>query len=211
VKCAATLYGWVDPDVYKRVEKIAAFESDASYLGTYSPDRQPGLERLFLDAARELSHKRFVIGGAMYPSPPSWPKNVLHFEHVAPPQHAGFYSSSPVTLNVTRASMASMGFCPSGRLFEAAACQTAVLSDWWEGLDTFFEPGEEILITSGKSDTVLALQTAPEFLERIGRRASERALACHTAEIRARRLIQLIEDPQNEQIAQEQAMVARGA
>jgi spore maturation protein CgeB len=211
VKCGATLYGWVDPDVYKRVDRIPAFESDASYLGTYSADRQAGLDGLFLDAARELEQKRFVIGGAMYPSPSNWPSNVVHFEHVAPPQHAAFYSSSPVTLNVTRASMASMGFCPSGRLFEAAACQTAVLSDWWEGLDTFFEPGEEILIASSKADTVAALQAGPDFLERIGRRANERAIDCHTAAIRARRLISLIEDPQNEQMAEEQASVTRGA
>ncbi len=92
--------------------------------------------------------RKFLIAGAMYSSREAWPPNVRHFEHVAPPQHCSFYSSSPLTLNVTRGSMAAMGYCPSGRLFEAAACGTAVLSDWWTGLDSFFEPGAEILIAS---------------------------------------------------------------
>jgi len=138
---AATLYGWVDADVHHRVDTVQAFEADLSYLGTYSADRQAALENLFIAAAHAVGDKRFVIGGAMYEAREHWPKNIRYFEHVAPPEHSAFYSSSPLTLNVTRASMASMGYCPSGRLFEAAACGTAVLSDWWEGLDAFFEPG----------------------------------------------------------------------
>ena len=90
--------------------------------------------------------------------------------------------------------MASMGFCPSGRLFEAAACGTAVLSDWWEGLDTFFEPGEEILIAESAADVVKELTRDPRELKTIGNRARERALDCHTASIRARQFIRLLED-----------------
>ena len=88
--------------------------------------------------------------------------------------------------------MAAMGYCPSGRLFEAAACGTAVLSDWWEGLDIFFEPGEEILIAQSTAEATEAVSLAPQVLGRIGKRAKEKALDCHTAEKRAERLLSLL-------------------
>jgi spore maturation protein CgeB len=188
----------VDPAVYHRVDTRPEFEADLSYLGTYSADRQPALDALFIEAARRLGNLRFVVGGPMYPHRDNWPGNIRHYDHVAPPEHAAFYSSSPLTVNVTRGSMAAMGYCPSGRLFEAAACGTAVLSDWWEGLESFFQPGEEILIATDSADTMAALSRPADELKRIGDRARERALDCHTAEIRARRLLALIEDPRDE-------------
>jgi spore maturation protein CgeB len=197
-KRTATLYGWVDPAAYHRVDVRPEFDADFSYLGTYSADRQPALDALFVEAAERLGNLRFVIGGAMYPHSDKWPANVRHYDHIAPPEHAAFYSSSPLTLNITRASMAAMGYCPSGRLFEAAACGTGVLSDWWDGLESFFQPGEEILIASGSADTMTALSRQGEELRRIGERARERALDCHTAAIRAQRLLGLIEDPCDE-------------
>jgi spore maturation protein CgeB len=136
----------------------------------------------------------------MYPNAATWPANVKYFDHVSPEKHAEFYSSSPLTLNVTRGSMAAMGYCPSGRLFEAAACGTVVLSDWWTGLDTFFEPGQEILVASSRAEATAAVQQGTEELKRLGKRARQRALDCHTAGIRARRLIQLIEDPPGETV-----------
>jgi spore maturation protein CgeB len=197
-KRTATLYGWVDPAVYHRTAICAEFQADLSYLGTYSADRETALDSLLTDAARRLQSHRFVIGGAMYPAPQSWPANVRHYEHVAPPEHAAFYSSSPLTLNITRGSLAAMGYCPSGRLFEAAACGTAVLSDWWEGLEWFFQPGEEILIATDSADTMTSLMQPRDSLKRVGERARTRALDCHTAEIRARRLVALIEEPDDE-------------
>jgi spore maturation protein CgeB len=134
----------------------------------------------------------------MYPDFASWPKNIRHYHHVGPAEHRAFYSSSILTLNVTRGSMAAMGYCPSGRLFEAAACGTAVISDWWEGLDTFFEPGEEILITSSAEDTIRVMSRDGADLQEISRRARERTLDCHTADLRAARLLDLIERPQDE-------------
>src|SRR5581483_6192417 len=109
-RCAAPLYGWVDPDVYYRVEPSPQFAADLSYLGTYSADRQPVFEELLLEPARHATDRKFVVGGAMYPNPQAWPTNVAHFEHVSPNQHPAFYSSSPLTLNLTRGSMAAMGF-----------------------------------------------------------------------------------------------------
>ncbi len=211
-KCAATLYGWVDPEVHHRVEASPRFAADFSYLGTYSSDRQPALEELFLAAAKRLAKKTFVVGGAMYPAPQQWPKNVKHFDHVPPIDHPEFYSSSPLTLNITRASMAAMGYCPSGRLFEAAACGTAVVSDWWAGLDTFFEPEKEILIAAESSDVISALNEGCEFLAKIGSRAKERALDCHTAEKRAKRFLDLVSDPRDEaETVSEQLLIGKGA
>lgn len=197
-RCASTLYGWVDPELYYRVDSSSRFVADLSYLGTYSPDRQAALEELLIEPARQLDSRQFLIAGAMYPSPEAWPRNIRHFGHVSPHEHSSFYSSSPLTLNVTRASMASMGYCPSGRLFEAAACGTAVLSDWWAGLDLFFEPGHEIWISTCTRDAVSAITKDPALLRQIGSRARERALDCHTADIRAQRLINLLETPSDE-------------
>lgn len=197
-RCAATLYGWVDPATYHRVDSTHWYEADLSYLGTYSADRQAALEDLFFTPARRAPDRRFVIGGAMYPNPETWPHNIRHYHHVGPPEHCAFYSSSPLTLNVTRASMAAMGYCPSGRLFEASAAGTAVLSDWWQGLDTFFKPGEEILIADSSGEAIAAIKNDRGALAKIGARAKQRTLDCHTAEIRARRFIDMIESPADE-------------
>jgi spore maturation protein CgeB len=188
----APLYGSVDPVLHRRTEAVRHFRSDLSYLGTYADDRQTALEQLFLEPARTLPGKRFLIGGAQYPSHFPWSSNVYFVRHVPPPDHAAFYSSSSLTLNVTRAAMAQMGYCPSGRLFEAAACATPVVSDWWEGLDEFFEPGREILIAKSASDVIDALSLAPDELARIGDAARARTLDEHTAERRARQLVDLV-------------------
>ncbi len=194
-KHVATLYGWVDPDSYRAVPMHPEFASDLSYLGTFAADRQSKVEELLILAARESPARTFLIGGAMYPHPERWPANITHLAHVAPPDHNAFYSSSPLTLNVTRGTMAAMGYCPSGRLFEAAACGTAVLSDHWKGLDHFFEPGKEILIAQSTEDTLNALELDRATLVATGSRARQRTLDCHTAAIRAERFVRLIEDP----------------
>jgi len=189
----ATLYGSVDPSVHHPVAGEDHYQSDLSYLGTYAANRQQALEMLFLDPARNLPGRRFVIGGAQYPPDFPWLPNVFFVRHLPPSEHPAFYCSSKLTLNVTRAPMAAMGWCPSGRLFEAAACGTPVLSDDWEGLETFFEPGEEILVARTAAEAEDALSRSPAELERIGRAARERVLAGHTADHRARELLGLIE------------------
>ncbi len=194
-KHVATLYGWVDPEYYSVVPMRSEFTSDLSYLGTFAADRQAKVDSLLLQPAAESPEKSFLIAGAMYPHPERWPVNVRYVPHVAPPDHPAFYSSSPLTLNVTRGTMAAMGYCPSGRLFEAAACGTAVLSDWWEGLDYFFQPGSEILIAESKQEALGTLEQDRAALFATGARARERTLDCHTAAIRAERFIRLVEDP----------------
>jgi spore maturation protein CgeB len=188
----APLYGSVDPEVHRRAPVVEHYRADLSYLGTYAADRQAVLEALFLEPARRLPEQRFLIGGSMYPYDFPWTPSTYYVQHVPPGDHPAFYSSSRITLNVTRAAMAKLGYCPSGRLFEAAACGTPLLSDWFEGLDRFFTPGEEILIARDTAHTVAALEMPREELARIARRARERTLEEHTAERRVEELERLI-------------------
>ena len=184
----APLYGSVDPSVHLPVPPVEAYRSDLSYLGTYAQDRQRALTRLFIEPAKVAPAFRFLIGGALYPEEFPWTANIFFARHVAPSEHAAFYCSSRLTLNVTRAAMAEMGYCPSGRLFEAAACGTPILSDYWEGLEQFFQPGSEILVAEHTEDAVRALQLSGAELTRISRAARERVLTEHTAERRAQEL-----------------------
>lgn len=192
-KRVAPLYGSVDPEVHRPVAPSTHYDSDLSYLGTYAADRQQTLEKLFLKPARRLPERKFLLGGAQYPDDFPWNDNVWFVRHVAPPEHPAFYSSSKATLNVTRGAMASFGYCPSGRLFEAAACETPVVSDSWEGLAEFFEPGHEILVASSADDVVGAIELDREELREIGKAARRRVLNEHTAEHRSQEFVSLVE------------------
>lgn len=177
----APLYGSVDPQVHRPEPPEARFASDLSYLGTYAADRQEALETLFIRPARPRLEQRFVIGGAQYPEAFPWAPNIFFVQHLEPAQHPAFFASSRLTLNITRRAMKAMGYCPSGRLFEAAACGAPILSDTWEGLDRFFAPGEEILLAETSDEALAALDRSPEELRRIAAQGRERVLGEHTA------------------------------
>jgi spore maturation protein CgeB len=183
------LYGHVDPDIHRPVPAAPHYAADLSYLGTYTPDRQRGVERLFVEAARRRPDRRFLIGGAQYPQDFPWSSNIYFVRHLPPGEHPAFFSSSRLTLNVTREAMAEMGWCPSGRLFEAAACGAPILTDSWEGLDAFFRPGSEILVAETTEDTISAIELPDAELRRIAEAARERTLAEHTSERRAEDLL----------------------
>jgi spore maturation protein CgeB len=187
------LYGCVDPAIHRPVPADPRMECRLSYLGTYAADRQAAVEQLLLEPARQLPAQKFVLAGSQYPDDFPWPSNLFYLSHLPPGDHPGFYSSSGWTLNVTRGPMAAVGFCPSGRLFEAAACGTPILSDWWEGLDAFFEPGEEIVVARTSEDVLEALAMDDTTRQRIGRRGRRRALECHTAEARVADLERALE------------------
>ena len=184
---ARALYCSVDAEAYRplRVER----RWDLSYLGTYSPDRQPVLERLLVEPARRAPHLRFVVAGPQYPADIAWPANVERLEHVPPAEHPAFYAASRFTLNVTRRDMVEAGWSPSVRLFEAAACATPVISDVWPGLDSLLEPGAEIVLAE-RPEAVLAELTEPDDArrDRLAEAARRRILAEHTSAHRARQL-----------------------
>lgn len=185
------LYGSADPE--QHAPRQVHRSIDLSYLGTYAADRQQSLETLFLEPARRRPKSVFAIGGAQYPKEFPWTANILFRRHVPPGDHPAFYCSSRLTLNVTRASMAAMGYCPSGRLFEAAACGVPIISDYWTGLENFFEPGKQILIARSPEDVLRAMDLEPAALAGIASAARERTLAEHTAERRAQEMEQALE------------------
>lgn len=191
-RLARPLYGCVDPDDYRRAESRDNSSCDLSYMGTYAPDRQPGVEKLFLDPARRNPEKRFVLAGSMYPWDWRWPANVRRIEHVAPGEHSAFYSSSRLTLNITRAEMARNGWCPSGRFFEAAACGTPLISDSWEGLDQFFDTRREIRVVHETAEVEEALRLPDQELQTMAERARLRTLQEHTGEVRGRQLLKYL-------------------
>jgi spore maturation protein CgeB len=182
----------VDPDVHRPVPAVERYASDLSYLGTYAADRQATLQRLFLEPSGLRPARRFLIGGAQYPDDFPWRQNISFVQHLPPGEHPAFFSSSRLTLNVTRQVMADMGWCPSGRLFEAAACGVPILSDEWEGLDSFFTPGREILIARTTEEAVGALDLTDVELQRIAKAGRERTLDEHTSEHRAKELEMLL-------------------
>ena len=185
-RAARALYCSVDPSLYYPETRTPRWA--LGYLGTYSTDRQPTVERLLLAPARALPSERFIVGGAQYPSDLAWPANVAHETHIAPGDHRAFYASQRFTLNVTRAEMIKAGYSPSVRLFEAAACGTPIISDDWDGLDTVLVPGREILVARSTDDVLAYLQLPESERLQIATRARERILSQHTAAHRAAEL-----------------------
>jgi spore maturation protein CgeB len=182
------LYGWVDPDVHQPKPPASEYAGDLSYLGTYALDRQPALDALFLEPSRRRPRSRFVLGGSLYPADFPWTDNLYYVRHVEPARHPAFYASSRLTLSITRRPFAEVGWCPSGRLFEAAACGTALVTDTWPGFEEFFTPGREAIACATTEDVLGALDLAESEVARIAAAARERVLAEHTA---ARRAVEL--------------------
>ncbi len=192
-RAAIAWYGSVDPESHRPAEPREEFRCALSYLGTYAADRQKAVTRLLIEPAEQLPNQRFLIGGALYPESFPWRPNILFAQHVAPSQHPAFFSSSRATLNVTRGVMARYGYCPSGRLFEAAACGAVVFSDYWEGLGDFFTLGREVLRVDTASDVVAALALSDTELRAVAVAARERVLAEHTGERRIQQLERICE------------------
>ena len=190
---ARALYCSVDPDLYFPAPVPA--EYDLGYMGTYSDDRQPPLDALLLEPARRWPEGRFAVAGPQYPPEIAWPPNVTRTEHLPPAAHRAWYSRQRFTLNITRADMIQMGYSPSVRLFEAAACGVPMISDYWDGLGTMFEIGTEILVSRSAGDTLLFLREMPDTERRqIAARARARVLASHTAAHRATELASYFSD-----------------
>ena len=183
---ARALYCSVDEARYRPLGGEARW--DLSYLGTYSPDRQPTLERLLLEPARRAPHLRFVVAGPQYPADIAWPPNVERFEHVGPVDHPAFYAASRWTLNVTRADMIAAGWSPSVRLFEAGACACPVVSDVWDGLPELFAPDREIVLAEAPGRVLETLARPAAERDAVAAAFRARVLAEHTAAHRAAEL-----------------------
>ncbi|RWH84544.1 MAG: glycosyltransferase [Mesorhizobium sp.] len=192
---AEPLYCSVDPERHRRTADPICW--DLGYLGTYSSDRQATLDALLLEPARRMPDRRFVVAGSQFPSETVWPSNVDRIEHLPPADHAAFYSRQRYTLNVTRSSMIAAGWSPSVRLFEAAACGTAIISDRWTGLDSFFPTAT--INTAGQAEDVIDILSRRSDRVRLAmaKRARETILAAHTGAARAREFVSLLARPRS--------------
>ncbi|TXR47839.1 CgeB family protein [Phyllobacterium endophyticum] len=191
---AVALYCSVDAERYRHTGERAKW--DLGYLGTYSRDRQPTLLRLLLEPARQLSTMRFVVAGPQYPDDIDWPPNVERIEHLPPSGHASFYSRQRFTLNITRSDMIAAGWSPSVRLFEAGACQTAIISDFWEGLEELFPVNQAAIVARNSGDVVRALTSIPDIDRKaLAQSAHTRVIANHTGRVRAQQLARALIEP----------------
>jgi len=178
---ALPLYCSVDPEKYYKYPVAKRYTCQMSYMGTYAADRQPKVDSMLCQVALQLPERRFIVAGPQYPKSIQWPANVHRIMHLNPRWHPHLYSSSRLTLNVTRRDMVAAGYSPSVRLFEAAACAAAMVSDQWPGLENFFTPGCEILLPADSREIISCLRDMPDSeLQKIGLRAQQRVLAEHT-------------------------------
>ena len=183
---ARVLHCSVDETRYRAT--AAARRWHLGYLGTYSDDRQPTVERLLIEPARRAPDLRFVVAGPQYPDDIDWPLNVERIEHLPPTAHPQFYSSLCWALNVTRADMIAAGHSPSVRLFEAGACGAPIITDEWPGLDELFEPAKEVVVARSTEDVLSALRWSEDDRLRLANAGRKRVLAEHTARHRAEEL-----------------------
>lgn len=191
---AEALYCSVDPLRYTATGEPVRW--DLGYLGTYSEDRQPALERLLIESARRMPGHRFVVAGPQYPDTIDWPANVERIDHLAPDEHAAFYSSQRFTLSVTRRDMVAAGWSPSVRLFEAAACGVPIVTDPWPGVADFFPPGRAIHVAERTEDVCALLAGDDETGRRaVAAAAREIVASAHTGAARARDFLSALVPP----------------
>lgn len=191
-RACVPIYNAVDETTHRPVPPESAFDAEMSFLGNRLPDREARVDTFFFDAARALPNRRFLLGGSGWESL-DLPPNVRHLGHVYTRDHNAFNATPKAVLNVSRESMAAIGFSPATRVFEAAAAGGCLVSDAWEGLDAFLEPGREVLVARDGQEVAAHLrELTVERARRIGERARERVLRDHTYAHRARRVEEVL-------------------
>ncbi len=182
------LYGSVDQELY--YPQVKTKEGSLGYIGPFSEDREPSLKEHMFDVAVRLKDHQFGITGIGYTGGNNWPRNIQYIDYLAPDGHRNFYSGYKYALHVTRRNLVTSGYSPGIRLFEAAACGVPIISDYWEGMEEFFEPGKEILLSESTGDTINIILTTPdEVLKEITDRALKKVTQQHSS---SRRAIELL-------------------
>ncbi|TCZ61329.1 CgeB family protein [Roseicella aquatilis] len=174
------VYNALDPATHHPVPPDARFAADLSFLGNRLPDREARVEEFFLRAAALLPDRSFLIGGNGWDDKPM-PANIRRLGHVYTRDHNAFNTSALAVLNIARDSMASTGFSPATRVFEAAGAGACLITDAWVGLEMFLAEGEEVLVARDGADVAALLAAlTPERARAIGEAARRRILAEHT-------------------------------
>jgi spore maturation protein CgeB len=179
------IYNGLDPDSHHAVPADPAKKCDLVFVGNRLPDRERRVEDFFFAAAQMAPEFTFALGGEGWGGK-RLPSNVRWLGHVGTNDHNAVNCSARMVLNLNRESMASVGFSPPTRVFEAAGAGSCVITDYWEGIDTFFEPGCEILVARNAGEIVDLLRTVDAKLAKeMGDAMRRRALLEHTYALRA--------------------------
>ncbi len=192
-ECIA-IYNAFDPDVHFPVQPDPRFAGDLSFLGNRLPDREARVEEFFLRAAQRTPDRRFLLGGSGWADKPVTP-NVSYVGHVYTDDHNAFNCSAQMVLNISRESMARYGFSPATRVFEAAGAAACLITDAWEGIESFLEPDKEVLIAhTGEDVARLTRDLSQDRARSIGEAARNRVLAGHTYERRGKLVESVLKD-----------------
>ncbi len=192
-RACVPIYNALDPDTHHPVAPQARFEADLAFLGNRLPDREARVEAFFLRAAALLPEKRFLLGGAGWGDKPL-PANVRDLGHVGTGDHNALNCTPRAVLNVSRESMAANGWSPATRVFEAAGAGACLVSDAWEGIEDFLEPGREVLVARDGSEVAAHLAAlTPARARVIGDAARSRVLAEHTDGHRVNTVLQVLD------------------
>ena len=182
------VYNALDPETHHPVERDPRFNGDLGFLGNRLPDRETRVEEFFLRAAALAPKCSFLLGGNGWGDKPM-PSNINYLGHVYTHEHNAFNSTPLAVLNISRESMARYGFSPATRVFEAAGAGACLITDEWDGIELFLEPGRETLVACDGSEVAAHLQSlTPLRAASIGQAASQRVLAEHTYAHRARQV-----------------------
>ena len=189
----APVYNALDPETHHAVAPDARFQGDLAFLGNRLPDREARVDEFFFKAASRLPRTQFLLGGAGWGDKVR-SANIRYYDHVYTRDHNAFNCTPRAVLNISRERMARYGFSPATRVFEAAGAGACLITDAWEGIELFLEPGREVLVAHNGDDVADLLQflTPGRALE-LGREAHHRVLAEHTYAHRAAQVESLIE------------------
>ena len=187
------VYNALDPTSHYPVDPDRRFAGDLGFLGNRLPDREQRVDAYFFDPARKLRSRTFVLGGSGWDAMACSLPNLRYVGHVYTADHNAFNMSPKAVINISRDDMATAGFSPATRVFEAAGSASCLITDAWEGIELFLEPGEEVLVArDGDEVADWVVELSPERAKAIGRRARERVLSEHTYGHRAEQLEALL-------------------
>jgi len=185
------IYNALDPETHFPVSPDPRLGADLSFLGNRLPDREKRVEEFFLAVAERLPRKKFLLAGSGWDDKPR-SANTTYLGHLGTRDHNAFNCSPMAVLNVSRESMARNGFSPATRVFEAAGAGACIVTDSWEGIEEFFEPGKEILVASSGVEVARIIELlTPHMAAEVGARALKRVRAEHTYAHRARQFEQI--------------------
>lgn len=194
------VYNALDPETHHPVPADPELACDLAFVGNRLPDRERRVEQFFFRAAELAPELSFLLGGEGWAGK-RMPPNVRRIGHVGTGDHNRVNCSARIVLNINRESMADVGFSPPTRVFEAAGAGACLITDAWEGVETFFAPGNEILVARSADDIVHILRNiAPQRARAVGEAMRARALREHTYSLRARQVHGILESVSAERV-----------